>query len=629
MQLNVFRFGLVVGFVLIIQSSFAQLQVRNINRIPEGLVEPNQARLRAEGDTISLPFWDDFSFSTVVPDSRFWESNTGALINGTLGKASPTLNVVSFDGSDLFGNPHDPSSVNSQTVDVLTSKHIDLGSIPTDKWDSVFFSFYWQMGGWAEAPEQRDSLKVDFLDVDGEWNEIEELRLIGIEENFHDTFTKAYCQLEEKYLHGGFQFRFRSSGNSLGPYDTWHIDYVYLNIDRYKENESLEDGAIAGVPTSIFSQYTMIPYDVLFDFPDTIYNPIEVELSNFKKDVHFVEAEVILRDTLLNTILYPQPSTSGNVISAFGRSTFIADAIPSSDLVAAPTDSLYLELEIILNSNDEYFISQITDSGIEFLIDDEYNYRLNDTVRTYHEIHNTLAYDDGSAEYAAGLNKNESQLAIFYNLPSEDTLTSIDIHFPQFSRDEEQPVSPTGKRIELSVLKDLSGSPNAVLRSQEFVITGGSILNQFERYTLDLPVILSGGFYISIKQFTNEYIGIGLDNNNLIGTQKLFVNLEDEWTRNVKVEGIVMVRAIFEDSDFVVANVDSFENDLKVFPNPVSDELAIHGNFDQYELLDLSGKILKSGVDPILSVYDLRNGIYFLKIRKNESFITRKIVINH
>ena len=493
MQLNVFRFGLVVGFVLIIQSSFAQLQVRNINRIPEGLVEPNQARLRAEGDTISLPFWDDFSFSSVVPDSRFWESNTGALINGTLGKASPTLNVVSFDGSDLFGNPHDPSGVNSQTVDVLTSKPIDLGSIPTDKWDSVYFSFYWQMGGWAEAPEQRDSLKVDFLDVDGEWNEIEELRLIGIEENFHDTFTKAYCQLEEKYLHGGFQFRFRSSGNSLGPYDTWHIDYVYLNIDRHENDESLRDRAFAGIPTSIFSQYTMIPYDVLFDYPDTIYRLIDVELSNFINDVAFVDIDIFLRDTVSNIILFNPPAFTGKIsIPKFGRNTFTSDKdnkLSATNLLGGSTDSLFLELEMIYTTKDEYFVLQKSDSDTIYLIDDGYNYKLNDTVRTYHEVHNTLAYDDGSAEYAAGLNKNESQLAIFYNLPSEDTLTSIDIHFPQFSRDEEQPVSPTGKRIELSVLKDLSGSPNAVLRSQEFVITGGSPLNQFERFTLDLPVI--------------------------------------------------------------------------------------------------------------------------------------------
>ncbi|MEP2026424.1 MAG: T9SS type A sorting domain-containing protein [Reichenbachiella sp.] len=630
MQLIFCRVGLIIGLTLIVQTSYAQLQVRSINRITNQQSVHENARLKAVGDTILLPFWDDFSFSSVTPDSRLWESNTGALINGTLGKSSPTLNVVSFDGSDIYGNPHNPTGVNSETVDVLTSSPIDLSVIPNDKRDSVYFSFYWQMGGLAEAPEQRDSLKVEFLDVDSVWNEITELTLIGHKDNLHDTFTKAYEQIDlEKYFHSGFQFRFRAAGNSLGPYDAWHIDYVYLNIDRHEDSESLRDGAIASIPTSIFSEYTMIPYDVLFNFPDTIYSPIEVELSSLVQGIYVVEVALILRDTLLDNVIYNPPPTSGNSLTPFGRNTFEADPIPASQLSSESTDSLYLELEMIFNSKDEYFVSEVTDSGLEFLVDDEYNYRLNDTVRTYHEVHHTLAYDDGGAEYAAGLNKNDSQLAIYFNIPSEDTLTAIDIHFPQFSRSDVDPVSPTGKQILLSVLKDLSGSPNSVIRSQEFIIPGSAQLNAFDRFTFDLPAILSGEFYLSFQQFTDEYIGIGLDNNNLIGTQKIFVNTEDEWTPNNKVEGMVMVRAIFEDSDFVVSSVDELDDQLMVFPNPANDKLNIQGEFESYELLDLSGKTLKSGNSNYLTISDLKNGIYFLKIKGKGAQLTRKIVVRH
>ncbi|SMD32021.1 Por secretion system C-terminal sorting domain-containing protein [Reichenbachiella faecimaris] len=631
MHLNVCRFGLILGFVLIVQSSYAQLQVRNINRMPRSPSLPSNARVKATGDTILLPFWDDFSFSSITPDSILWESNTGVLINGTQGKSSPTLNVASFDGADIFGNPHNPSGVNSELVDVLTSRHIDLSGIPVDKWDSVFFSFYWQMGGLAEVPEQRDALIVEFLDRDEVWNEV--FNKSGVEENLHDVFMKEPIQLTEEYFHAGFQFRFKATGNSLGPYDAWHIDYVYLNIDRYKDNESIRDGAIASTPTSIFSEYTRIPYDVLFNFPDTIYKPIEVELSTFKNVVHLVFVEATLRDTLLNQVLdYQDPSSGDIALGSFARGTFISDEdqiISSADLMTAPTDSLFLELEMIFDTKDEYFVSEETNSGSVYFVDDSYNYRLNDTVRTYHEVHHTLAYDDGSAEYAAGLNKYESQLGIYFNIPSEDTLTAVDIYFPQFSKSADDPVSPTGKEIVLSVLKDLSGSPNSVVRSQEFVIPGSAQLNEFNRFTFDLPIILSGGFYISLQQFTSEYIGIGLDNNSLLGKQKIFVNIEDEWEPNLKVEGMVMVRAIFEDSDFVVSDVRDFNEELKLFPNPVNDMLTIQGSFDQYELMDLSGKVLMSGNAREFSVSALMNGVYFIKIRIGESTSTRKIVIRH
>lgn len=628
MLLNFYRFVLLTGLSFMVRTATAQLQVKNINRLPQQQINETQARIRAADDTISLPFWDDFSFASILPDTGLWSSNTGALINGTLGSNTPSLNVASFDGSDLFGNPHDPSGVNSQTVDVLTSKAIDLGSLPVEKWDSVYFSFYWQMGGLAEAPEQRDSLKVDFLDEDGIWNQVFDLE--GSEENFHETFTQKHIQVSlEKYFHPGFKFRFRTAGNSLGPYDAWHIDYVYLNIDRYENDESLEDGAIASMPTSIFSQYSMIPYDVLFDFPDTIYSPMVVEVSSFLNGVYLVEAEVNLRDTLLNTVVASQPPTTGNSIKPFDRSTFTANAITSADLMAVPTDSLFLELEIIFNSQDEYFIKEVTNNGTSYLIDDEYNYRLNDTVRSYHEVHHTLAYDDGVAEYAAGLNKYESQLAVYFNLPSEDTLTSIDIYFPQFVREAGQSVSPSGQRIVLSVLEDLSGDANAVLRSQEFVINGGAGLNEFERFTLDRPVIVSGEFYISIQQFTSDYVGIGLDNNNPIGTQKLWVNLEEKWEPNLKVEGMVMIRGIFEDSDYVVSSVNDLERTLKIYPNPASDQIHIAGDFYRFELMDVSGKVLKSGYTQLINVANLMNGVYFLKVSKIGSFLTRKVLIRH
>ncbi|MDW3210364.1 MAG: T9SS type A sorting domain-containing protein [Reichenbachiella sp.] len=614
--------------------SFAQLHIRPINRASNSLATSSGARITATRDTVNLPFWDDFSFSKTAADSTLWESNTGAVINGTLGKVAPTVNVASFDGNDLFGNPHNPGGVGSDTVDVLTSQPIDLEAVKPDKRDSVWLSFYWQMEGLGEVPEQRDFLMLQFLDKKGSWNE--ELTLLGVADNRFDSFMKESIQINhDDYFHSGFQFRFVSVGNSLGPYDAWHIDYVYLNQDRSPINESLVDRAVTEAPTPIFSEYTMIPYDLLFDFPDTIYHEISFDFATLENKVHPVEFEYTLTNydypntdsAAFNATLFYLNDTDDNFsLPANGRNTNFIPALNDSYFLGY--DSLFIETELIFSSTtDGYFIKSIDGPEgaevITYLTDDEYNYRLNDTIRSYFEIHEALAYDDGSAEYAAGLNKNRSQLAIHYNIPIADTITYIDIYFPQLNP------SSSGEEILLSVLKDLSGEPSSVLREQTYIIPGGAQLNQFDRFVLDAPVIVSGEFYIGFQQFTNDYIGIGLDNNSLLGTQKIFVNTEDEWEPNNKVEGMIMIRPVFADSDYVVTSVDEPKPEVVIYPNPANEKLTLQGDFDYYELLDLSGKVLVMDRSRELLISNVQNGIYFLKVYKGANAIVRKIIIQH
>lgn len=628
------RFVLVLALMPLAFYGQAQLQVRSINRTPHQISNSTKGRMQVFRDTISLPFWDDFSFSSISSDTTLWESNTGAVINGTLGKVAPTLNVASFDGNDLLGNPHNPSGVSSETVDVLTSQPIDLEAVVLEKRDSVWFSFYWQMGGLGEVPEQRDSLKLEFLDKDGFW--IEEYALPGVADSLFDNFKKVAIQIDQDdYFHSGFQFRFRATGNSLGPYDAWHVDYVYLNQDRSPEGESLEDRTVAAPPTSIFSQYTMIPYDVLFDFPDTIYQEISFVFATLENKVHPVEFEYTLTNydypntdsaSAKEELYYIFDSDDNLSLPALGRNT--NTIAPLNHTYFSGYDSLFIEAELTFTSTeDEYFIQSIDgppDSKvITYLVDEEYNYRLNDTVRTYFEIHEALAYDDGSAEYAAGLNKNESQIAIYFNIPSPDTLTYIDIYFPQINP------SASGEEINLSVLKDLSGESSSLLRSQTFIIPGSASLNTFDRFVLDSPVIVSGGFYIALQQFTNDYIGIGLDNNSTLGTQKIFVNIEGDWEPNIKVEGMVMMRPVFADSDYVVTDIDGIASELSVFPNPANQITSIKGLFDRFQLINISGKVLLSGHSQELQVSNLQNGIYFLKIFKGSQSVTKKILIHH
>lgn len=73
------------------------------------------------------------------------------------------------------------------------------------------------------------------------------------------------------------------------------------------------------------------------------------------------------------------------------------------------------------------------------------------------------------------------------------------------------------------------------------------------------------------------------------------------------------------------------ENMVKTYPNPVDDVIIIKTNLqiDAVEIYNVNGKIVLSKYDDFyrVNVSSLYNGIYFLKIKFIDKFITRKIAI--
>ena len=55
----------------------------------------------------------------------------------------------------------------------------------------------------------------------------------------------------------------------------------------------------------------------------------------------------------------------------------------------------------------------------------------NDTTNFEIKFSNFYSYDDGKAEYAAGLNQKNSELVLEYFTYTSDTLTHIQILFPE------------------------------------------------------------------------------------------------------------------------------------------------------------------------------------------------------
>ena len=114
-----------------------------------------------------LPFFDDFSHSTLYPDSTKWTDNN-VLVNDGFPMCPPNRNVATFDVLDANGRVYDYAISNPFVAEYLTSVRIRLDSIMEPEpraltpADSVYLSFYYQPQGYGHAPEEQDSLVLQF-----------------------------------------------------------------------------------------------------------------------------------------------------------------------------------------------------------------------------------------------------------------------------------------------------------------------------------------------------------------------------------------------------------------------------------------------------------------------------------
>lgn len=76
----------------------------------------------------------------------------------------------------------------------------------------------------------------------------------------------------------------------------------------------------------------------------------------------------------------------------------------------------------------------------------------------------------------------------------------------------------------------------------------------------------------------------------------------------------------------ILSTEDNALETFKLYPNPASTEINIIGNFDTYTIYNINGKLVAKGVDNVINVDLLQNGLYFvLLIDKNRKQILKFI----
>lgn len=561
---------------------------------------------------LTLPFWDDFSASQNQPDTTMWLFGNTVYVNATIAHNPPTYKAATFDGINGNGRAYDISGLFRGKTDSLVSQPINM---TTAERATTFMSFYWQAKGNGEAPDENDSLRLQIKsnETTNPWKTI--WSQTGEVETF--DFQQVMIKIDEPiFFHDSVQLKFEAFGSLNGQFDSWNIDYIYLNDGRNLTDLNYFDRALSGSPSALFGLYTQIPFAHLLDNDTVRFASQSVLASNLSgSDFPLVYRHILSNET--QQIEYTNELLSNSLIGGV-ENYFLLDTIFS------PAISLH-------KSNFENELdSQIVASTFIFFTEDEesendtspgIDLEINDTIKVDYLLHDQYAYDDGTAEFAAGINLRTGQLAVRFAPLTTDTLTHLRIHFPDITPDT------NGNPIDLIVWGD--NLENERIR-QPYTIAKSVGLNAFSEIKLDNSIIVSDTFYIGYQQFTDNFVSIGFDRNNPNAAGAIFTNTTGEWQQNERLKGALMIRPVFKRDTSVILSQkkwSAFEN-IKVYPNPATSHITIEGEYDKIEIFNLSGQLkYQSSNNGVHQLTGLNKGLFLMKIFFRDQFIVRKLIL--
>lgn len=571
-------------------------------------------------DTLTLPFFEDFSTSFDQPDIDKWVKKGGVYVNNSYAKGQPTYNTATFDGLKYNGLAYDTLNANSLgKADNLTSLPIDLSA--TTRQDSTYLSFFWQPKGLGETPdgEQGDVLRLYFKNDRGTWVNVWQKR------GFADSvFTKETVGVAtnstNNYYHSSFQFKFENTGRLSGTFDIWNVDYIFLNKNRTKADVFFLDQSFSTQPIVLFSHgYTSLPYTHFNAIKDTLGNGITVSSNynnldkNPNNNTYFIDASYDSTKVRIRTDASIE--TPGNATNVLFR-----DSIPNSFWKAIPNAKTEVAYTFSLNGDK----INSDNKGID--------YTVNNTLRSKTILDNFYAYDDGSAEYGIGLNQKFATLLYrFTNLKRPDTLRQIAVSFTQLGRVLFQQSFNLVVSKNRPTLIDLAKSPPPpnVLLNDNFPITYATTVNNWTVYNLENPIVIDAdSFYIGYKQITDDALAIGWDRNTNASKQ-IFYNINNRWENYTDSQGSLLLRPVFGNFNYVLETQPEAakQSEPLIFPIPAESHIYTNQLIEKATLYDLHGNTLQNFANTKeFYVGDVPTGMYILKLETNRVSYWKKVV---
>lgn len=563
---------------------------------------------------VSLPFFDDFAAAAGVPDPSRWQ-NGGVYINNRFGLEPVTINVASFDGLNAAGQPYAPGSLSAGASDTLTSEPILLGGLSPG--DSVYLSFYWQSGGIGDVPDLTQSnlryLQLEFKDNTGAWQEVWRQPAVGVVTDFVQVFAGVR---EPRYFHNDFQFRFRNVGQRNGMADVWNVDYVELDKNRRRGQNTIRDIAISEGVSKLLKHYTAMPArqfranptgELAEEVRATLNNlgglPGAISWRGYVKRVNEARADTFLRAQALVPGAARQYEVAGT---------------PTLNAVQVPASGPFTLLHGIRLDTREQNPLQ----------------RANDSTERKTNFADYYAYDDGTAEAGFSfLGTGNVQVAQRFDLNEPDQLSGFRVYFPRVGRD----LSNTS--LIFKIWADQDSLPGETLHQQSFRIQYSDTLNAFYEVELSRLVPVEGNFYIGWSQGGNTFVNIGFDKNESATGRRFTYTPSGGWIGETTLEGAIMMRPVLigETPLGLEDNVEEEEEEetapapLHVFPNPSGGEVFINEPYERITVFDVTGKKVYSqsyaGPGKPINLRHLAPGLYTLRIQTRKAIVNKKLIL--
>jgi hypothetical protein len=563
-------------------NAFSQLKIVQIDR--QSPSKENNAARTESLPARALPFWDDFSSTkTPFPDTTTWEKNSAVWVNSGTGINPPSLNVATFDGYDAQGKPYSVNNVLANGLaDQLTSGSLKLGDVPPAERSGVYISFFYQVAGNGDAPEPGDVFSLLFKNASGQWIQAWSIESSTLSKP--DEFIQVIVPIVGgEYFHNDFQFRFQNFGRLSGPFDTWNLDYVYVNKGRTSIDKYYPDRTLTLPITSIFNKYISIPIKHINTASLARPYYFANNLKNTQQNINNSSSIEMLSynsGTLNRSLFLLDSAANGGFVFPSTQREIQTERLIAFTSLNLTSDSLKINYRLYINTKDNLEINGDYKPAIFAPID----FRKNDTTSRSFSISNYYAYDDGVAEYGANITGAGTQLAYQFDMSTneQDTIVAVDLFFPKFG-DE------TNQNIQLHVLGALTGNQSDYLFQKVIPVERSNRNDKTIFKRVDIPggVVVKNSFYVGWKLTSAAEIPIGLDANNDSG-EKIFVNSAGSWIQNKTLKGSLMIRPVFgKPKDLTTSATESIS--AKPFPNPTQQRFFLPNEAKEIQLYSVTG----------------------------------------
>ncbi|SHO59383.1 T9SS type A sorting domain-containing protein [Algoriphagus zhangzhouensis] len=590
------KYGLLILFLIF--SGIAKAQFVQFAPVPQTKYKKNTSVYPVNAKVanyLTLPFWDDFSQGM---DTLSWDFE-GSTFSSSIGNSAPSFGVILLDGVDADGTPYSRQVRDQGAGDYLTSKPFDLSGLSASESASLYLSFFWQAGGKAERPDENDRLTVQFLNASGQWETVWDVN--GGADRDPEVFTQEILQVGSSYQHEAFQFRFVNMGRLSGPFDSWLVDYIFLNTGRNESSIYYLDRALTQFNYFQIGSYAAVPAELIGDYSSSDFSTVQNEFYNLENRFRAMEYSIAVLDQTNGTSTSINLNTPFNPVpNALERRVFESREIDEIPSIKTETD---LEVITYLTTGDKNFYTVSAEDSTFY---DQVDFKINDTVRTQIPIRDYFAYDHGSADYAAGINQKAGRLAVKYEVDQEVFLKGISINFTNPNQ--------VDLPIDILVWQDLSKEP---IFAREELIPLKEEGEDLLYFSLDTNLRVIGEFYIGFAQYSSDFIHVGLDKTNN-QADKIYYNVAGAWAQNEEVLGSLMIRphvsiaAPFEQSEETGSN-------FKYYPNPVETQLTIEGEYSDLRVYDSFGREIfleREAMDKreFLNFIGQKSGIYVINL---------------